>query len=187
LPGVAQVDIRVADADVTGVSVRPELVEAGGVAAPAPTPANAVPGDTRLWSAAVWLLRRGSYGMQITLESARGSGTVAVPLQASALQRPVMPPALGAGLVLCGALLFGWAVWLIGASAGGAAAVLGAVALGGVVYAGNLRWQAMDRNFDNALYRPLPVQAEVRSDGGQALLQLAPDPSAAPSPRGTRS
>lgn len=180
LPGVAQVDIRVGDAGVTGVSIRPELVEAGDVAAPAPTRATAVAGDTRLFNAGIWLLRRGSYGIQITLESARGSGTVAVPLQASALERPVMPPALGALLVICGALLLGWAVWLIGASAGGVAALVGALALGSAVYAGNLRWRAMDRNFDNALYRPVPVQAEVRGDGAQALLQLTPASGAAP-------
>ncbi|MGH2899223.1 MAG: hypothetical protein ACRDMZ_11160, partial [Solirubrobacteraceae bacterium] len=180
LPGVAQVDIRVADTDVTGVSVRPEFVEAGEISAPDATQATPVAGDTRLFNAALWLLRRGSYGIKITLEGPRGGGTVAVPLQASALTRPVMPPALGAGLVLCGVLLFAWAVWLIGASAGGVAAAIGALVLGATVYAGNLRWQAMDRNFNNALYRPLPVQAEVRSDGAQALLQLVPDSSSTP-------
>ena len=180
LPGVAQLDIRVADPDVSGVSVRPAFVEAGSIAAPAPTAATAVAGDARLFNAAVWLLRRGSYGMRITLESPRGGGTVTVPLQAAALERPVMPPALGALLVICGALLFGWAVWLIGASAGPSAALIGALALGGAVYAGNLRWRAMDRNFDNALYRPLPVQAAVRSDGVQPLLRLTPVSGSAP-------
>jgi hypothetical protein len=180
LPGVAQIDIRVGDEDVTSVTVRPEFVEAGDVAAPEATRATAVAGDTRLFNAAVWLLRRGSYGVQISVESPRGGGTVAVPLQASALERPVMPPALGALLVACGAILVGWAVWLIGATAGTAAAGVGALVLGGAVYAGNLRWQQMDRNFNNALYKPLPVRAEIRSDGAQALLQLAPDSGAAP-------
>ena len=179
LPGVAQIDVRVADA--TRVTVQAVFVDALAEAAPAPTPATAVAGDAQLWSAAVWLLRRGSYGVEISVESPRGSGTVAIPLQAAALARPVMPPALGGLLLALGALLVVWATWLAAVASGSRGGALAALAvLGAAVYGGNLRWRTMDQTFSNALYRPLPVQAAVESGAERHLLRLAPVASGAP-------
>jgi hypothetical protein len=181
LPGVAQIDVRVADADATHVSVQAVFVDERAEAVPAATPATAVAGDSRLFSAGVWLLRRGSYGVRISVESPRGSGTVAIPLQAAALQRPVMPPALGGLLVALGALLFVWATWLVAAAAGSRRATVAAVVvLGAALQGGNLRWRTMDQSFNNALSRPLPVQASVERGTERHLLRLAPVASGAP-------
>ena len=86
-----------------------DIPQAKPYAAPPPVAAARVPGDTELWNAAFWLLRRGAYGVEIRVEGARGAGAVAVPLQAAALARPIMPPALGAGLIALGALLLAFA------------------------------------------------------------------------------
>jgi hypothetical protein len=178
-PGLAQADIRIADADVSAVSVQPAFLDAGAEALPPPTPAERVAGDSELWNATFWLLRRGSYGVEVKLESARGGGRVAVPLQAAALARPVMPPALGVTLVALGLLLAAAAVWLAAAAArdtGRArlAAIAAAVACCAAAYGGNWRWQQMDREFANALARPLPVGSGVTTADSSNLLRLTP-------------
>ncbi len=191
-PGLAQADIRVTDSDVTGISVKPAFLDAGDETTPPAIRATQVSGDPQLWNATFWLLRRGSYGVEVALESARGGGRIAVPLQAAALARPVMPPALGATLVAFGALLIGAAIWLAAAAAraagltpgaapsprertrGRIAAAVAALVSCAAVYGGNYRWQQMDRDFANALSKPLPVEAGVRREGAQNLLHLAP-------------
>lgn len=195
LPGIAQVDVRVAVGGVTNVWLQAALFEAGQEAAPTPVPAAPVAGETNLFHAALWLLRDGSYSVRVTIEGPRGSGTVAVPLNSAATQRPAMPPLLGAALAALGVMMFLGAVWLAGAAARdstlkpGAAPTLReqirarAVAFGtgmvlaGAIYAGKVRWQNLDREYrNNALYRPLPVVATVRTNGTLRLLHLTPSP-----------
>jgi len=178
-PGLAQADIRIADADVTAVSVQPAFLDAGSEALPPPSPAERVAGEAELWNATFWLLRRGSYGVEVKLESPRGGGRVAVPLQAAALARPVMPPALGVTLIALGLLLGAFAVWLSAAAArdtGRArfAAIAAALVCCAAVWGGNWRWQQMDRDFANALAKPLPVSSAVRTDDARNFLQLVP-------------
>ena len=179
LPGIAQIDVRVADADVSRVRIRAQLSEAGAEAAPPQTLATAVAGDAHLFNAGVWLLRRGAYGVEIALESPRGGGRVVVPLQAAALARPVMPPALGTALAALGGLLFVWGVGIAnGAARGGRrarfAAPLAALLLAAGVAGGKLRWDTMDRNLGNALYKPLPVLVSIDEAADPPLLRLAP-------------
>lgn len=197
LPGVAQADVRVAGG-AERVFVRAVFFDTDAVAAPAPLAAVAVPGDAGTFNVALPLLRRGSFSVQVTVESARGRGTVAVPLNSAATRPPVMPPALGAALAALGALLFCGAVALAGAAAreGTLAAeavvtardrrrgrwVAGATALllGGGLWAGTLRWQAMDRDFrNNALAQPVPVDAAVAGEGAVNFLRLTPTTGAA--------
>jgi hypothetical protein len=199
LPGVAQADLRIADADVTAVSLRPVFAGAGPEGAPPAATARRVAGDTRLWNASFWLLRSGSYGVEIALESARGGGRATVPLQAAALARPELPPALGALLVALGAALFAFGAAIAGAAAreaalpagttpsrgdrrrGRRAAAVAALALAAAVYAGKLRWDQMDRAFANALARPIPVEASVTSEAALHRLRLVPAADSAPS------
>jgi hypothetical protein len=178
LPGVAQVDVRAGGGELAGVRVRAEFADASAEASPPAVDAIRVAGDTDLWSAGVWLLRRGAYGIEIVLDSSKGGGRVVVPLQAAALARPVMPPALGAALAGLGALLVLFALAIAhGAARGGprarAAAPLAALALAAALAAGKLRWDAMDRNLGNALYKPLPVEATVDAAGTATLLRLS--------------
>jgi hypothetical protein len=92
-----------------------------------------------------------------------------------------MPPALAALLLVLGGILFGWASWLVAAATRTRVAVIAAVLVfAGAVYAGDLRWRAMDRTFGNALERPLPVQATVERGDERHRLQLAPIASGAP-------
>ncbi|HXX48668.1 MAG TPA: hypothetical protein VEN47_10590 [Myxococcota bacterium] len=177
-PGLAQADIRITDSDVTRVTVRPAFLDAGSEAEPPPIDAARVAGEAQLWNASFWLLRRGSYGVEVKLESARGGGAVAVPLRADALARPTMPPALGASLLVLLAILAAGAIALAAAAAPDArrargAGAVAALACVGALWGGNARWLEMDREFANALAKPVPVDAAVRADPAQLLLHLA--------------
>ena len=195
LPGIAQVDVRVTDDDIARVAVRAVFWQAGEDGAPAPSDAALVAGETHLFNVPLWLLRKGSYSVQVTVESARGRGVVAVPLNSAATQNPVMPPALGAVLAGLGVMLFVGAVWIAGAAArdaaldpgadpqpldrtrGRKAAALAACILAGSLCAGAVRWRTMDREFrNNALAQPVPVEATVRTEGAVHLLHLTPPP-----------
>lgn len=188
LPGVAQLDVRVVDADVTRVAVRAVFDAAGAEAAPAWSLAAPVAGDPRLWSASVWLLRRGTYAVQVEVESPRGAGSVTVPLQAAALARPVMSPALAGVLIALGAALCAFAIALAAAVAasdgdrarGFKAALATALILVAALAGGALRWRSMDRSFSNALDRPLPVNASVDRSNPLPLLRLEPVSGGAP-------
>ncbi len=201
LPGVAQVDVRVAVPGVTNVSLRAALWEAGDEAAPAAVAAAAVPGATNLFHATLTLFREGSYSIHVIVESRAGRGSVVVPLNSAATQRPVMPPALGAILVTLGAALFLGAVWLAGAAArdsvlppetasgdreqfrARAVTVGAAVLFAAAIQAGIVRWRAMDSEFrNNALDKPLPVAASVRTNGTLRLLHLTPPPGNSSAP-----
>ena len=92
LPGVAQVDVRVATDGVTNVSLRAALWEAGLDAAPAAEPASAVAGETNFFSGALWLSRDGSYSVHVTVAGGGGSGTAVIPLNSAATKPPAMSP-----------------------------------------------------------------------------------------------
>ncbi len=193
-PGLAQADVRVADPGTRLVSLQAAFLDAGAEAVPPAVEAARVPGDTELWNASFWLLRRGAYGVEIRVDGELGPGAVAVPLQAAALARPIMPPALGAALLALGALLFAFAVGLAGATAreaalptgrapsprdrarGVRAALVATPLCVAALWLGQLRWQQMDREFANALSKPVPVDAAVSSESARNRLALAPAP-----------
>ena len=199
LPGLAQVDVRVTGEDGAAVTLQAAPWAAGEEAAPAPLRAAPVAGEAGLFHAPLWLLGRGSYRMNIAVEGARGRGVVSIPLNSAATQRPVMPPALGAGLALLGVALFASAVGIVRAAAREASlapevlpaagdhararrvSAIVVLLLAGALFGGGWRWRAMDREFrNNALARPRPVEATIRSAGTLRLLRLTPGAVASP-------
>jgi hypothetical protein len=116
LPGVVQVDVRVAVAGVTNVFLQAVPWETSVAAAPLPVDAVAVAGETNLYNAAFWLLYGGSYSVRVTVEGSRGGGTVVVPLNSAATRSPAISPLAVAILVTSGLFLFVVGVWLVGAS-----------------------------------------------------------------------
>jgi hypothetical protein len=191
LPGSAQVDVRVTGQGVSGAWIQGVFWAAGAEAAPDPVRAVAVSGETNHFHAGLWLLRDGVYSVRVTVEGARGRGVAVVPLNSSATSKPSMTPTLVGILLGLGLVLFIGAVWLAGAAArdcmvepgmastkpgqarGRVVTALAAVLLGGAIFLWTQRWQRMDREFrHNALARPLPVAATVRTNGTVRLLQL---------------
>lgn len=193
LPGIAQVDVRATGHEVTDILLQAAPWDAGAEAAPDPIRAAPVAGETDLFNAALWLLRGGSYRVRVTVAGSRGNGAVVVPLNSASLQRPVMSPVIRVALAVMGAMLFIAAVWLAGAAVRDSTrepgvapttrdrtrARVGAIGATlivlGAVCAGGMRWQRMDREFrSNALYKPLPVAATVRTNGSLHLLHMTP-------------
>ena len=194
LPGVAQVDVRILSSrGVTNVSLQVVPWEAGVEAAPAPSAAVPVAVERDLFNASLWLMRGGSYNVRVTVSGLLGSGTAAVPLNSAALKQPAMSRPLVAILLGLGAILFLSAGCLAGAAARestltsdrlpaqpeikrGRLVTIGSLAIVALgIYACAIRWQNMDREFrNNALYKPLPVTATVRTNGTLRLLQLEP-------------
>jgi len=183
LPGTAQVDVRVDGA--TNITLQGALWETGTNGAPNPIAAIAVAGETNLFNAAVWLYFSGSYSVHVRVEGNRGGGAAIVPLSSTALRQPSMSPAMAAVLVALGIVLFVGAVWFVGAAATASSegwnlrargiAAIAALIFAGAIYAGKIRWQKMDGEFrNNALYKPIPMLANVRTNGNLRLLQLTP-------------
>jgi hypothetical protein len=191
VPGLAQVAVRVADADVG--SVRRVLVQAaqwnvGRKGAPAPDVAQPVPGERGLYATQLWLMTSGSYELNVTVEGTRGGGTATVPVLSVATARLGMQRALGTALAVLGALLVAGVVTFAGAAAresvlapgeepdprrrrGARLAMAGTAAIAALVLLGGSRWwDAVDREYRRGMYRPLASEANVATtDAGQVL------------------
>src|SRR2546430_17138593 len=98
------------------VLVLPVYWDPRTAAPPPPDVAAPVPGDSTLYSAALWLMSAGSYSVRVTVEGDAGTGTTLVPVMAVATRRLALEKSLGAALVALGAVLCGGALAIRGAA-----------------------------------------------------------------------
>ena len=196
VPGLAQITVRLlAPRAVRRVLVLPVYWDPKTAAPPPPDVAARVPGDSMLYSAALWLMLGGSYSVQVRVEGEQGSGAVLVPVMAVATKRLVLDRPLGAVLLAFGGLLVVGALTLIGAAVKesvlepGAvpdrrrtlhariAITIGAVVLALTLLGGRAWWNAVDAAYRTGLYQPLHATATVRPAGGAGgrVLRLAID------------
>lgn len=104
IPGIAAIEIRSEASDVTAISVVPlRLTGPGSELPPVADRAERSPVDPQFFTAGLWLMERGSLQVRITVEGARGSGKLAVPVPAFA-QR-TLPMTAGLGALLFGLML----------------------------------------------------------------------------------
>ena len=202
VPGLAQITVRLlAPRNVRRVLVVPVFWDPRTAAPPPPDVATRVPGDSALYSAALWLMREGAYSVQVTVDGPNGSGTTLVPVMALATRRLELPPTLAVLLLGLGVLLFAGAVTLVGAAVRESVLDPGAtpdrrdarrariaVAGGGLLLAlallgGRAWWNTVDAGYRSGLYRPLHASASVRVAGRRKLLRLAIDDPAWNDPR----
>jgi len=192
VPGLAQITVRLLDGARAGtVTVLPVYWDPRTAAPPPPDTARIVSGDSTLYDAALWLMTRGSYSVQVTVAGAAGTGTATVPVQAVATRRLGLDVPLAVGLAAFGAFLFIGAVTIVGAAvreavlppgqapdprrlrrarwaAGGGGAVLALALFGGRGW-----WNGVDRDFARELYHPLASSAAVQTDHGQQILRFS--------------
>lgn len=202
VPGLAQITVRLlAPRPVQRVLVLPVYWDPRTAAPPPPDTAQRVPGDSTLYSAALWLMRNGSYSVRVTVEGSDGSGTALVPVLAIATRRLALARPLGAALVVLGAFLFTGALTIIGAAVresvlepGGApdrrrtGRARVAMAAGGLVLAlallgGRMWWNGVDAEYRTGLYQPLHATATVRATATRSTLRLAIDDTAWTNPQ----
>jgi len=196
VPGLAEITVRVTE-PVQRITVLPVFWKVGRKDAPPPDEARLVRGETNLYSAQLWLMSPGAYSVDVTIEGARGKGTLAVPVNSMATN--TRPMARGYGLMLAalgvvlfiGGLTIARAIFTESRLApgtlptardqwrGSIAMALTAVALSLLAHGGKKWWDAEDRNYrNNSLYKPMPVEAQVRSDHDQLIMALKVDASA---------
>ena len=196
VPGLAAISVRVlAPISVARVTVLPVYWDPRS-APPQPDLATRVPGDSTLFSAALWLMRPGAYSVRVSVEGPLGPGVVLVPVAAVATRRRELGPPLAALLAALGVLLLAGAITLVGAAvrestlAPGAAPdhpqtrrARRAMALSALVFALLLFgargwWNVVDTAYRRTLYRAPHASAAVRREGGATLVRLAIDDTA---------
>src|SRR6266498_45013 len=100
VPGLAQITVRLlAAGPIRRVLVLPVYWDPRTAAPPPPDVARPVPGDSTLYSASLWLMRGGSYGVRVTVEGSGETGSVLVPVMAVATRRLELGKPLGAALL----------------------------------------------------------------------------------------
>ncbi len=201
VPGLAQISVRILGGEGGGagrrggvrrVTVLPVRWDAGTEGAPPPDVAEPVPGDSALFSAALWLMTFGSYSVHVTVLGSAGSGTAIVPVQAIATRRLELQRPLGFALLGLGAFLFVGALTIIGAAV--RESVLppgeipdakrvrrarvtvgaGTVVLAAMLFLGRTWWNGVDAEYRENLYRPLESAGSVRhTEGDRRVFRLA--------------
>lgn len=194
IPGLAQISVRLlAPPTSPRVLVVPVFWDPKTAAPPPPDVAKRVPGDSTLYSAALWLMRHGAYSVQVKIESPDGDGTTLVPINAIATRRLGLPIPLGILLGALGSLLFAGAVTLVAAAvresaldpgiipdrrrkvrariAGVAGALLIALALLGA----RAWWNAVDAQYRSGLFHPLHASTSIEMVNHRAVLRFTID------------
>jgi hypothetical protein len=202
VPGLAQITVRLlAPRPVRRVLVLPVFWDPRTAAPPPADVAERVPGDSTLYSAALWLMRGGSYSVQVTVEGASGTGVALVPVMAVATRRLELQKPLGVGLLAFALFLSGGALTILrvavresGLAPGEEpdrrrtvrariATIAGAVVVALALIGGRAWWNAVDAEYRAGLYQPLHVAATVRVVGAERVLRLTIDDSAWANPR----
>lgn len=191
VPGLVDIHVRVLEGQPTQVTALPMHSSTGRDGAPRPDVATRVEGETNLFTAQLWFMTRGAYGVEVAVQGEGGGGTLIVPVNSVALERRPMPgwlAGVACGLlsllavgVICiavaaarestlpGDVLMGrdrrrWA-WLGG--------TLGVVLIVGAIYGAQVWWKYEDDlHQTKVLFRPLEHAVSVEDKGGGATLRL---------------
>jgi hypothetical protein len=179
IPGVATIELR-SPSDLDRVTVVPmTLTGPGSEHPPTADVADRSSADPHLFTANLWLMERGSLQVRVAASGPKGSGTLAVPVPASA-QR-LLPMSTGLAAVLFGAMLL-LAAGLVGIAGGAAREVtlepgalpdarrkrratltmaIAALAALGVITLGNAWWSSEAKIEANLIARPWRIQPRV--------------------------
>jgi len=80
IPGLAQISVRITgEAQPSAITVRPLRWDAGLEGAPPADTARAVPGESGLYAAELWLMTTGSYSVRVSVVGDAGDGVALVP------------------------------------------------------------------------------------------------------------
>lgn len=188
VPGVAEVYVKVSDSTVTRVVVRPVFWRAGSKGAPPGDEAKPVPGVAGAFSGQLWLMAAGSYGVQVSVTGAAGSGAVMVPVASVATGQLALSPFLKWLLIALGTLLVAGVITAIHAAVGESqvapgdmmpparrrrariAAFVAVPAMAFILFGGAKWWDAEARRYTRTLYRPVPTHTEVTVDSFRPVL-----------------
>ena len=183
VPGIARVTIR-APSSARRVTIRPVYWRAGSRGAPSADDTRRVSGSggTGVFEGSLWLMARGAYSVEVSVEGSLGRASVFVPVASIATGRLDMNPALGALLVVLGLALCAGLVNIVYKGAGEslvpasdvldtvrrrrarrvAAIAVPVIAL--VLFGGARWWNAVDVDYRRTIYRPSPLALSLTGD-----------------------
>jgi hypothetical protein len=191
IPGLADISIRVATNDVEQVTVLPMRWDSARKGAPRPDEARRVRGETNLFSAELWFMRRGAQSVEVAISGRGSTGTVIVPVNAIATRVLTMSPPLTAVLAGLGVLLLAMAAAIIGAAVrestlppgriperkriwfARGAFTISSLLLGLSLAFGKQWWDSEAHDYRrNRLYEPLECKVTVHTKNGVGMLTL---------------
>ena len=99
IPGAAEVEVRDQTGTVTGVELLTlHLVGSGSEFAPRPQIAERSKQDPQSFVGSLWLMESGAMQIRVLVSGSKGTGELAIPVPATALQKLPMSKPLAAGL-----------------------------------------------------------------------------------------
>jgi len=118
IPGVAEVQVRSADGNVSGVSTSVTRLTGGGSRyAPVPDVAVRSTVDPHLFTSSIWLMEYGSLRLLLKVRGDKGNAEMSVPVASFARRNLAMPRWLGALLLALTTALALGAISIVGAAA----------------------------------------------------------------------
>jgi hypothetical protein len=193
VPGLVDIHIRVHEGAPTQVTALAMHSTTGRKGAPRPDLARPVEGETNLYSAQLWFMTRGAYGVEVMVDG-EGGGALMVPVNSVALERRPMPVWL---VGIASALLLFLAIGVISICVAAVrestlpavtpvllsgrrlrswiGGVLGLTVVVGAVFGARLWWNYEDElHQSKVLFRPLQhtLAVETSASGSQLRLEL---------------
>lgn len=190
IPGVAEISIRSAAKDVTGIEIAPMTLTGAGSQYP-PTPDQATPlkDDPQTFTGALWIMSPGAWQVRAAVKGQRGAGLVSVPVPAASQRVSTMDPLTGG---ILGALMVILALGVVGIAGAavrearlapglqpdttgltrGRLAMLGGLAAAvAIIWFGSSWWSSESLAYARSIYKPLQLTASF--DGSNLSLRIA--------------
>lgn len=190
VPAQVPIMVRVLQGTPTRVTVRAAQWNVGTKGAPPAEAAALVPGDAGVWAHDLWIMTASTYAVHVAVEGPAGNGALVVPLQTSATRTLGMTQGMTAILVVLGGLLVAGLLTIVGAatregslpegeqpsvarrrSARVATASTAAI-LGLALFGGSKWWQAEERDYKRRMFKPIPMNASVKSVDSDRVLTI---------------
>lgn len=194
VPGFAEISVRVLGGEPARVTALPIHFATDRSGAPRPDVAERVPGETNLFTAQLWFMTRGAYGVEVAVEGMNGEsgGALMVPVNSVATVQKPLPNWLGGALAVMGLLLIAGFISIVAGAVrestlsavgdvsrsrrrfawvGGGVALLIAA---GAIYGGAAWWRFEERfHQSRVMFRPLEHSVGVTNVAGRPVLRLS--------------
>lgn len=183
VPGIAQVEVRALDGNVTDIRIVPlPAVGEGSENAPPSDRMERSQADAQYFTGKLWLMESGAWQVRMEVFGTQGKGETAVPVPAAARRTLRMQKSTGALLLALMLLLVASLIAIFGAAAresqldpgvapstqqrrrGRIAMAATAAALVAILFLGNMWWDAAaSGRADLMMYKAPPVEASLQS------------------------
>jgi hypothetical protein len=180
IPGVADVEVRSETPGVDAIMITPVPLTGDASRHPPVPEAMARPSnDAQFFTGHLWIMATGSWQIRLLVKGIQGSGTLSIPLPATALGTRRMTSELGVMLAALGVLLLLGMVGIVGAAArearlkpgrtvspanrrnGYIAMTVAFAVLVAAVILGNAWWKSEAASYSQHIYKPLDMNATL--------------------------